>query len=160
MELRSEAAAELAGARAQADRLRNLETARGEAESRAAAHAADAEIMRMQVRSVGGVEGQIMCMQVWMHGRCGVWSTQQVWEVWRVEGHTQVLRYEGHTPPTRRSCTCRCGVWEVWEVWRSCACRSGVWVVWRGRAPIRCGGMEGRSSAGRHAIPSTRHAPN
>ena len=49
MELRSEAATELAGARAKEDRLRNLETARAEAEARAAAHAADSEIMRLQV---------------------------------------------------------------------------------------------------------------
>jgi hypothetical protein len=50
MELRSEAATELAGARAREDRLRSLEAARTEAEARAAAHAADAEITRMQVR--------------------------------------------------------------------------------------------------------------
>jgi hypothetical protein len=49
MELRSEAAAELASARAKEDRLRSLEAARAEAEARAAAHAEDSEIMRLQV---------------------------------------------------------------------------------------------------------------
>ncbi len=50
LELRSEATAELAGARAKEERLRALETARAEAEARAAAHAADAEVCRLQVR--------------------------------------------------------------------------------------------------------------
>lgn len=65
MELRSEAAAEIAGARAKEDRLRSLEAARTEAEARAAAHAADAEIMRLQVcgllrRSVMGPRGRVL----------------------------------------------------------------------------------------------------
>lgn len=51
MELRSEATAELSAARAKEDRLRSLEAARAEAEARAAAHAADAEICRLQVRA-------------------------------------------------------------------------------------------------------------
>jgi hypothetical protein len=53
MELRGEAMADLAAARAKDDRLRALETARAEAEARAAAHAADAEVCRLQVRSAG-----------------------------------------------------------------------------------------------------------
>ncbi|KAG2494257.1 hypothetical protein HYH03_007612 [Edaphochlamys debaryana] len=52
MELRSEATAELAGARAKEDRLRNLEAARAEAEARAAAHAADAEVCRLQAEKL------------------------------------------------------------------------------------------------------------
>ncbi len=49
VELRNEAAAEVAAARAKEDRLRALETARAEAEARAATHAAESEILRLQV---------------------------------------------------------------------------------------------------------------
>ncbi|PNH04643.1 Oral-facial-digital syndrome 1 [Tetrabaena socialis] len=52
MELRSDATAELAGARAKEERLRSLETARAEAEARAAAHAADAEVCRLQAEKL------------------------------------------------------------------------------------------------------------
>ncbi|KXZ50853.1 hypothetical protein GPECTOR_14g105 [Gonium pectorale] len=52
MELRSEATAEIAGARAKEERLRNLEAARAEAEARAAAHAADAEVVRLQAEKL------------------------------------------------------------------------------------------------------------
>ncbi|EFJ49212.1 basal body protein [Volvox carteri f. nagariensis] len=51
-ELRSEAMADLAAARAKDDRLRALETARAEAEARAAAHAADAEVCRLQAEKL------------------------------------------------------------------------------------------------------------
>ncbi len=57
LELRSEATAEIATARAKEDRLRALETARAEAEARAAAHAADAEVCRLQVRAMAGMAG-------------------------------------------------------------------------------------------------------
>lgn len=50
VELRSEATSEIAAARAKEDRLRAQETARAEAETRAAAYGADAEIRRLQVR--------------------------------------------------------------------------------------------------------------
>lgn len=49
MELRSEATAEIAAARAKEDRLRVLESARAESEARAAAYAADNEMLRLQV---------------------------------------------------------------------------------------------------------------
>jgi hypothetical protein len=52
LELRSEATAEIAGARAKEERLRALETARAEAEARAAAHAADAEVCRLQAEKL------------------------------------------------------------------------------------------------------------
>ncbi|GLC50250.1 oxidative DNA demethylase [Pleodorina starrii] len=52
MELRSEAVTDLAAARAKEDRLRALETARAEAEARAAAHAADAEVCRLQAEKL------------------------------------------------------------------------------------------------------------
>lgn len=52
-EMRSEAAAESGAARAKEDQLRVLEAARAEAEARAAGHAADAEVVRMQVRDQG-----------------------------------------------------------------------------------------------------------
>ncbi|GFR48611.1 hypothetical protein Agub_g10522 [Astrephomene gubernaculifera] len=51
-ELRSEATAEIAAARAKEERLRSLETARAEAEARAAAHAADAEVCRLQAEKL------------------------------------------------------------------------------------------------------------
>ncbi|GIL76032.1 hypothetical protein Vretimale_5680 [Volvox reticuliferus] len=51
-ELRSEAMADLAAARAKDDRLRAVETARAEAEARAAAHAADAEVCRLQAEKL------------------------------------------------------------------------------------------------------------
>ncbi|KAG2450805.1 hypothetical protein HYH02_004642 [Chlamydomonas schloesseri] len=52
LELRSEATAEIAAARAKEERLRALETARAEAEARAAAHAADAEVCRLQAEKL------------------------------------------------------------------------------------------------------------
>ncbi|KAJ9514636.1 hypothetical protein QJQ45_028337 [Haematococcus lacustris] len=48
-EQRAEAAAEMAGARGKEERLKTMQVARMEAEARAAAHAAEAEIVRMQV---------------------------------------------------------------------------------------------------------------
>ncbi|KAL6750649.1 hypothetical protein V8C86DRAFT_789390 [Haematococcus lacustris] len=48
-EQRAEAAAEMAGARGKEERLKTMQVARMEAEARAAAHAAEAEIARMQV---------------------------------------------------------------------------------------------------------------
>ncbi|PNW70050.1 hypothetical protein CHLRE_17g703600v5 [Chlamydomonas reinhardtii] len=59
LELRSEATAEIAGARAKEERLRALETARAEAEARAAAHAADAEVCRLQAEKLAAELAQM-----------------------------------------------------------------------------------------------------